>query len=74
MSALWLLGHLKINLWFYNHDRKNNTKTVNSSRLMPVVQYEYIRKFAMCFLIFENHFIIFKSIFIRAVLKLLLEY
>ena len=32
------------------------------SRLMPDVQYAYIQKFAKCLLIFENPFIILKSI------------
>ena len=50
---------------------------------MPDGQYVYIRKFTKCFLIFENPFIILKVsflfsstpfLFIRAVLKLLLEY
>ena len=50
---------------------------------MPDIQYVYIQKFAKCFLIFENQFIILKSIififiipflYIRAVLKVLLEY
>ena len=45
----------------FNHDGNNNTKTV-SPRLMPDVQYVYIQKFAKCFLIFENPFIILKSI------------
>ena len=66
----------------YNHDGNNSTKTV-SPCLMADVQYVYIQKFAKCFLIFENTLIILKSIififinsiiFIRAVLKLLLEY
>ena len=38
-----------------------STKTV-SPRLMPDVQYVYIQKFAKCFLIFENPFIILKGI------------
>ena len=37
------------------------TQTV-SPRLMPEAQYVYIQKFAKCFLIFENPFIILKSI------------
>ena len=50
---------------------------------MPDVQYVYIKKIAKCFLIFENPFIIVKSIifiFINSIsinkssLKLLLEY
>ena len=62
-------------------DGNNSTKIV-SPRLMPDVQYVYIRKFAKCFLIFENPFIILKGIifisstpflFIRAVLMLLLK-
>ena len=65
------------------HDGYNSTKTV-SPRLMPNVQYVHIHKFAKCFLILENPFIILKKVsflfsstpflFIRAVLKLLLEY
>ena len=31
-------------------------------RLMPDVQYVYIQKFAKCFLVFENPFVILKSI------------
>ena len=47
----------------FNHNGKNSTKTVSvSPRLMPGVQYVYIQKFAKCFLIFENPFIILKSI------------
>ena len=58
-------------------------KILFSPRLMPDVQYVYIQKFASCFLIFENPFIILKVsflisstpfIFIRTVFKLLLEY
>ena len=49
------------NSWFYNHDGNNSTKTV-SPRLMPNVQYVYIHKFAKCFLMLENPFIILKSI------------
>ena len=45
----------------FNHDGNNSTKTV-SPRLMPDVQYVYIQKFAKCFLMFENPFIILKSI------------
>ena len=45
----------------FNHNENNSTKTV-SPRLMPDVQYVYIQKFAKCFLIFENPFIILKSI------------
>ena len=45
----------------FNHDGNNSTKTV-SPRLMPDVQYVYIQKFTKCFLIFENPFIILKSI------------
>ena len=45
----------------FNHDGNNSTKTV-SPRLMPDVQYVSIKKFAKCFLIFENPFIILKSI------------
>ena len=69
-----------------NHDGNNST-TNDSPRLMPDVQYVYIQKFAKCFLIFENPFLILKKyhflfsstpflfiMFIRAVLKLLLEY
>ena len=61
---------------------KPTAKTI-SPRLMPGVKYVYIQKFAKCFLIFENPFMILKVsflflstpfIFIRAVLKLLLEY
>ena len=51
------------NSWFYNHDGNNSTKTV-SPRLMPDVQYIYIQKFAKCFLIFENPFIILKVWFL----------
>ena len=43
------------------HDGNNSTKSV-SPRLKPDVQYVYIQKFAKCFLIFVNPFIIFKSI------------
>ena len=47
----------------FNRDGNNSTKTV-SPRLMPDVQYVYIQNFAKCFLIFENSFIMLKSIFI----------
>ena len=36
--------------------------TAQRPRVMPDVQYVYIQKFAKCTLIFENSFIIFKSI------------
>ena len=45
----------------FNHDGNNSTKTV-SPRLMPDVQYVYLQKFAKFFLLFENPFIILKSI------------
>ena len=40
----------------------NNSTQTGSPRLIPDVQYVYIRKFAKCFLIFENPFIILKGI------------
>ena len=49
------------NSWFSTHDGNNSTKTV-SPRLMPDVQYVYIHKFARCFLILVNPFIILTSI------------
>ena len=45
----------------FNHNGYNSTKTV-SPCLMPDVHYVYIQKFAKCLLIFENPFIILKSV------------